>query len=187
MQSLPLGCVHAWHKICHSHLMMDCYWSNLDLFDMTGPSSQRVVLTMSSLDISGLSNRTGSVLQKFYRCLLQLAWPWPITLEVYLWFYWLILLGLAVSSTWHPSPLQICIIPFIQLGHVVHVVEPLQCQPRPNWLLMGNTSGFNAVFYVFKVGTNLCYCLRMWHSFDIFSLWMRGRWCQRLLTDLRLW
>ena len=158
-----------------------------DLVGMTGPSSQRVVLTMSSLDSSGPSNRTGSVLQKVYRCLLQMAWPWPITLEVYLWFYWLILLGLAVSSTQHPSPLQICMIPFIQLGHIVHVVEPLQCQPGPNWLLMGNTGGFNAVFYVFKVGSNLCYCLRIWHSFDLFSLWMRGRWCQRLLIDLRIW
>ena len=96
----------------------------------------------------------------------------------------ILLCSLEVCSIQHPSPLHISIMPFTQLGHMVHMAEPLNCQPGANWIWIDHPSGFNTVLISLRLLLISATASEILHSFDFFPLWMRWRGFHRLLIDL---
>lgn len=70
----------------------------------------------------------------------------------------------------HPSPLHISIMPLIQLGYVVHMAEPLKCQPGANRLWIDHAGRFNTVLMSLRLLLISATASEIWHSFDFFSL-----------------
>ena len=82
----------------------------------------------------------------------------------------ILLCSLEVSSIQHPSPLHISIMPFIQLGHMVHMAEPLNCQPGANWIWIDHPSGFNTVHISLRLLLISATASEILHSFYFFPL-----------------